>query len=948
MTPEELEEAILSGAPERVAAVLAGAPESERARASVACERAFDRIRELRQESGTSAEAHERLNRIAQATWTAVLGTASRPDRWVLMQLEPEWIVRVMADRRPAWLERWAHEALADLPQGYRGVRALERAGLIGAPPLESNTVGLISAGASLVEADPGLLEDAVWRLFEVEGTSEISLANGDRWARPEDRWGPNLRRWAAEGRIPRSRLLAASLDALNRDFIQFRAGWFSRFHEELAPTLDERRVLADRYLALLASRIPPTVSFALKALAVLDRAGAPAPEALLAALAPALAAREKATVTLALKLLERAVRRAPELGERGALLAVEALAHEAPEVQAAVLDLVERLQPEPAGEVAAALILRRDDVAPSLKARLESLAGPGVAGATAGGSPAEPDVRARAAALPPDLRARLGIDDLLRLLDGPPGPIPALELPFLRTPRLTGAPITPVGNLDELIELLAVLLERPEPPEAIERALDGLSRLGAERPPDFARRTAPLRKRAAKRYERSPYVDTWAGLPVQDLSALVLVWTGDPVPEDRVVEKPDIDSFLGRRMLELAERLARGETRPLLALPTHVGGWIDPRVLVERVRSAAGWDLCDAVQALLRLAPDHRAEAAGAARDLPAGELEGALLHALGADRGPTGNTAPLWAAAARARDPLASDPLVMSAYPELGPDAGESARMAFRVSRDTYECDGREYECLDVLVDVQPAPRTPADPLFPSLLHHLPCPQGPESRRWCATVWPAGRHAWFGRGVAEVGNNLDWWEARWSNRVYLEALLEPETAMGEFGGLLLGLGLAAKEPGENGLAVDALLAAAADGRLSATHLGEVLARLAATGLVKGARWAKTLSQAAAAGPLARETIREALQCLFVASPAFRPGDLGPLLGLWHEVCVQTGAAVESPAARRFLSGVGSGKAGDTARRLLALAQVPTVRADACRAALLEALDGRFRRAAR
>ncbi|MDP6549589.1 MAG: hypothetical protein QF659_05915, partial [Dehalococcoidia bacterium] len=50
------------------------------------------------------------------------------------------------------------------------------------------------------------------------------------------------------------------NLDALARDFAQHKAGWYSGFHETLAPTIDERAALQGRYLALLGSRIPPTV----------------------------------------------------------------------------------------------------------------------------------------------------------------------------------------------------------------------------------------------------------------------------------------------------------------------------------------------------------------------------------------------------------------------------------------------------------------------------------------------------------------------------------------------------------------------------------------------------------------------------------------------------------------------------------------------------------------
>ena len=73
-----------------------------------------------------------------------------------------------------------------------------------------------------------------------------------------------------------------------------------------------------DRYLGLLSSRIPPTVSFALKALAVLDKAGRLPAKDLLDHPAPALAARQKGTVAQMLKLLDRAVQQEPALSLPG------------------------------------------------------------------------------------------------------------------------------------------------------------------------------------------------------------------------------------------------------------------------------------------------------------------------------------------------------------------------------------------------------------------------------------------------------------------------------------------------------------------------------------------------------------------------------------------------------------------------------------------------------
>ena len=58
-------------------------------------------------------------------------------------------------------------------------------------------------------------------------------------------------------------------------------------------------------------------------------------------------------------------------------------------------------------------------------------------------------------------------------------------------------APLEPVGSVDELIELAAMLVEGRGDGDDCERFLDGVSRLCDQRPPGFKRRTAGLAKRA-------------------------------------------------------------------------------------------------------------------------------------------------------------------------------------------------------------------------------------------------------------------------------------------------------------------------------------------------------------------------------------------------------------------------------------------------------------------
>src|SRR5258708_872530 len=137
-------------------------------------------------------------------------------------------------------------------------------------------------------------------------------------------------------------RRLDAGLAALSRDFIQFRAGWFSRFHEALEPTPAERSARVDAYLRLLGSSIPPTVAFALNAVAFVDETQPLPASRLLGALQPVLAARGKAVVKTALQLLGHLAKRDPAARAEVCIQAVPALLNEATDVQKSVFDLLE------------------------------------------------------------------------------------------------------------------------------------------------------------------------------------------------------------------------------------------------------------------------------------------------------------------------------------------------------------------------------------------------------------------------------------------------------------------------------------------------------------------------------------------------------------------------------------------------------------------------------
>jgi Family of unknown function (DUF6493) len=908
---------------------------------------------------------------------------------------------RVLAARKPDWITDYAGWSLEKLPAIWPAVRRLERAGLCRRPDTDHYVLGLIQCVApwgvmpSVHEAllsDPELLEREVWHLFEVEGSGEFSLAAYDKYSRDEATWETALVSLAADGTLPRDRLLDASLAALERDFAQFRAGWFSRFHEALQPTLDERAERVELYLNLLASKIPPTVSFALSALSKLDRAQRLPAGKLVNRISPALTARSKGAVSTALKLLENAARRDPALKRAAAMVAAQALSHESPDAQSEAFDLVVRAGARDDTALLASIVSQLEQLAASVQPRVREWLGSANAATPPGPSstaPLEADLEAlmtRAAAMTPHFRERAGVDAAVAAIRAGSFDVPAISFDGTEFPRLDpAAEIQPIAGLDELIGVFSAVLENPDAIDEVERVLDGVSRLCGHRPSDFEAHTRPLFKRATALLERHSAGDQYGPFtgwqPAIDLCGLALSWIGaqaiDPDVALRVnkqhskFELPMIDYqhkigkwsglarvyeldqsaemlFLSRRALAVARRAAKGQAEPLLSAPTHRGGWIDPIVLVDRIQTGAKTattpEVYDQVQAILRLAPGRRAQARR--RKFAAeGEFAQAVRYALGGDTDSIGPTAALWIAAARARAPFDDDPRVLERHPNLGPDAGAAARFAYRVK---LKPTGHGKTWAHFLLDREPAvpPEVPSE--LPTVRLHCLCTERDSATiRWGATIWPIAREAWLAQGVDAIGTNLDWWEAHWGDRTYLEPLTDPDLAMKPMALLLLTLGLAAKEAGEHGLATDGLIAAIDDGRIDGPLLGGAMRSLLPTKLIIPSRWAKTLRDAARVSPSHARVVARALEHALGEELVEPPRDMLALLELLKELLIELGESISLTAARVWLAGwKAAGKSAKVVKDLLALTGSgdPVMRRDAA----LRALAHRIERAER
>jgi uncharacterized protein DUF6493 len=180
--------------------------------------------------------------------------------------------------------------------------------------------------------------------------------------------------------------------------------------------------------------------------------------------------------------------------------------------------------------------------------------------------------------------------------------------------------------------------------------------------------------------------------------------------------------------------------------------------------------------------------------------------------------------------------------------------------------------------------------------------------------------RIATFAAALDTLAWNLDWWQAAWQNKTLLEPLLDPGTPLCTMGLLLLATALAAKEPGEHGLATDIAIRAIEEGRLGSDNLGLVLAQLLPTGVIKPVRWQKTLADVARASPVHALVVQRALQSSPRDTPEKLARDFAKLLELLYDLSIELNQHLGDEGCRAFLQQLSSGKSGKVAKDLLNL----------------------------
>ncbi|MEZ6047251.1 MAG: DUF6493 family protein [Planctomycetaceae bacterium] len=264
--------------------------------------------------------------------------------------------------------------------------------------------------------------------------------------------------------------------------------------------------------------------------------------------------------------------------------------------------------------------------------------------------------------------------------------------------PALSGLkPVAPIETLEELFDEAQLIFDQYPSAERCHRVMEGIMRFKKEPLDSFAARIPPIAKRVPfpewddqkTRGFMGELYDDYVSNPVA-VKALICRWlninfkhhtdtfrqnevtpiellkeNGLKVTDKYLNQKEELLRETGQRIClnemglvqELLERFDNPADLPVLSIPTHEGGWIDPLVFVERFRKVitaeAKPSMHDFILALLRLAPDHR-QAALKATENNNSPYTSIIQFALGSDIPIACNEEQIpeyWLAAARSR---------------------------------------------------------------------------------------------------------------------------------------------------------------------------------------------------------------------------------------------------------------------------------------------------------
>jgi hypothetical protein len=856
-------------------------------------------------------------------------------------------MLQVLDARRPKWLAdwlKWEWKQEFPVPSWYLE-RGLIRSGALPANDspeyfarmsdemqvIEGNfvntedTVPLFPSRRAMLEADPDLFKHDIWRLLQVDSSA---------FRYPQLGWPDLLIELSAAGHLDRMKLLSESLNSMTLPLSVKTLTGLAKFHEQLGPTVAEREQLTVAYLRLLHVSNSTVVGLAVTACDKLQKDKRLAADPFLQNLPGAFLADKKSPALAGIKLAMKVVQSHPAGVPQAAQALVNALQHSDADVQSSALEGLLKLRNSITAELRTEIEEQLDFLAiairPQAKRLLDELAASSKAApvksstekSKSSATPAKQSLPAKPIksqnAEPSDsdspdvahIDANIRRDSHLeaaiaaRSASSPPIVLPIAKHVIPR--RDPESRVNPIGDLDELISAVATFVEKVDDVMELERILDGISRLHREKPSDFDKRVDALRKQVIKRSET--YSDSTLDVGADiELRTLITSWLDmEPIPNPRRIHWYTMRQwFLRERVYELLERLnrtKRGDAYdlkkkpvPMLALPTHRGGWIDPVVLVERINEHYApqhvlIDDHDLAQAILRLTPDGRAEALSKLGEPDHYNGGAELRYALGDKVHLTFNLsdAVVQLAAERARVVSLAHQDYQPVVPIAQASLGSNQRILLEgalVKDPTVP-----FELMEIGFSFDPK----TDHVHDHLARHL------WPRRWAAMTNPMDTDASCLSG--QTSHLLDG-EATWTAATCRLAILAASQDRGEI----------------RILATDALVEACQRLLVVPEVLGHALA--ANYLLVKLNRVSKVLSDVAKVSNLHHWLVLRSLEACVIELPEL-PSDSHLLLSQMVESAIAIGAALQPKACDKLKSIEGKSKSGKLAKQLLGLSE--------------------------
>lgn len=878
-----------------------------------------------------------------RAAALAVLATV--PPQMMPFHLEwplvlDEHTERVVADRGRGFASRVLDAVLADgfwVGPAFGWVRLLMRIGLADRPSDADYLPLVVSRLMTDAQSGAEALRDCARRDPDLVEEAWLALEQTPRWYATWSRGWKPVPVFLEAGVFERDRLLATVVRVLPTDCRAHT--WLGTVLDGLEPTAAEHRALVAALLRTLEVPDPRAQKVALTRLGSVPDEAAPAPEDLVAALRTPLLGPTKHLALAALRLLDGVAADA-RASVPALRVTAEAVGHGNADVQARALKVLSRRWPAAEADsrvVAEAVRSALPEVAAVHRAAAEALAGPVEGPETEiDGSEGSPDqepavpaaqVRDRIAALPMMVRDAVGLAQSAADAAAGRWPGPARFAAGAAPVLLPQRALVPLTDPEELVALWTHLLEGEGNAADLERALDGVTRLGSGIRVEHPALLAPLERRATQMQDGSRMGDvptmaaavvrTWVDGEHRRAASWVASVAGPGPTRSRVASPGETQvgpdgwgpcsawSFVALRMFEAQVILGRGEPRQLLATPTHDGGWVDAAVFWDRLRAAGeaqeGAMRVDLIAALHRVVP--------AVSDEMVTYLPGwgepwldAARRTVDLDRAPL-RMLPrtLYADVRTEAAPMTCD------VPDVPPFRRDDpiAVVLNRLQRGVGVEHMREH-----------------DPVFAGRE-----PLTAEVARWTVPRQPDLAHA---AAVLVASNDLDD-HRRWTHADRLVmADPDPDRPLGRLGSVAVAIGLVARPPELALHALDLFAEAAGDGRIDPDAVGEAWSAIHHAGALTLPRMRAPLTEVARVSSRNAVVVLRSLEAFFGRLRDV-PRDVHVPLELMVEVATATGCGVGDAEARASLTRIAASskaaKRTTLARAALAIPMDETAR---------------------